>query len=297
MPDEAPQDQLESIVERWKAMPVGIRPPQSDISVYKQAILATNPQPDAAVLLLGSTPELRDLILQLKLKLTSCDVDMIFWQAMSKLLSFEGEEEFIHTNWLELDSDRQYNFIIGDCPLNMLTWEEIQELVSKFHKMLNKNGRIILRLQSINEELTMDTLRQAIADYPQERTDRLFLAHLHCLTESLRNRHYPEQTRREFYESVVSQYLTLVEMDNLRPILRDRRNCYPNHKSLNHLLLQHFEILQCKPSSAPTWGTAYIYILKLHQPVPTLLTSGKLHDQGSTESDLHSKITRPQPRW
>lgn len=262
MSDKVSQDQLESIAQRWRNMPVGIRPPQMDIAIYEQAIVETNPQTDATVLLLGSTPELRDLVLRLKLKLTGCDVDVTFWQAMSRLVSAEGEEEFIHSNWLELDPDQQHDLIIGDCPLNMLTWGEIQVLVPKLREILNSNGRMVLRLQSANEQLTMDTLKQAITDYPQERTGRPFLAYLHCLTESLRNTHYPEQTRREFYESVVSQYLNPKEMESLRPMLRDRRNCYPNHQDLNDLLLQHFEILQCGASSAPTWGTAKIYVLK-----------------------------------
>ena len=90
----------------------------------------------------------------------------------------------------------------------------------------------------------------------------MFLLYLHFLTESLRNTYHPEQTRREFYESVVSQYLTSEEMDVLRPVLSDRKNCYPNHKDLNSLLLQQFEILQCEPRSTPSWGTAYIYSLK-----------------------------------
>lgn len=262
MSDEVSQDQLESIAQRWRNMPVGIRPPQLDITIYEQAILVANPQPDATVLLLGSTPELRDLALRLKLKLTGCDVDATFWQAMSRLVSAEGEEAFIHTNWLELSPDHQYDFIIGDCPLNMLTWGEIRELVPKLREMLTSDGRMILRLQSANGQLTMDTLKQAITDYSQERTGRSFLAHLHCLTESLRNIHSPEQTRREFYESVVFQYLNPEERESLRPMLRDRRNCYPDHQDLNDLLLQNFEILQCEPSAAPTWGTANIYVLQ-----------------------------------
>ncbi|MEZ5452423.1 MAG: hypothetical protein R3E93_06320 [Thiothrix sp.] len=103
------------------------------------------------------------MALRLKLKLTGCDVDATFWQAMSRLVSAEGEEAFIHTNWLELSPDHPVQFIIGDCPEHVDMGRNPG--AGSQAAGLKSHGQMILRLQSANRQLTMDTLKQAITDY------------------------------------------------------------------------------------------------------------------------------------
>lgn len=257
------QQQIKEIAKIWSNMPAGVRPEQVDLAVYQQVFDNWNVNIEQDSLLLGATPELRDVLMRYPLRRTACDIDDTFWQAMTTLLTEQGTETFIHSNWLDMPETQQYEWIVGDCALNMLTWPEMQALVAKLQRLLKPTGQMCLRVQSINPQLNLEhSLPEAIQAYSGEKTERGFLMYLHCLTESLRNAHAPEQNRREFYEQVVAQYLTDEEMTSLRPLLRERRNCYPPRAALQQLFKEHFCIVKQEPSQATgSWGTAEFYVL------------------------------------
>ncbi len=253
---------IRCILENWSAISAAVIPPPDDIAFYQQALLAANLPSGATVLLLDSTSELRDMVLRQGLRLIRCNMDAVFWEAMPGLIVPEGDETFLNPDWLEVAEGQRYDLLLGGSSLDMLTWEDVQTLISKTHRLLKSGGRVVLRAKTANKQLTLNSLRQAIENYPTVRCDHSFLTYLHDLIESLRNTYFPVVTRREFYESVVSEHLTIEEMTEVRSLLRDRKHCYPTRTVFIDLLQQHFEILLCQPSAASCWGTAHLYMLK-----------------------------------
>jgi len=256
---------IAALARSWAAM-TSIRPPVADLARYEQALVESALPPGSEVLLLGATPELRSMILAHGHRLTGCDIDEPFWRAMTSLRTVGGDETFIHGDWLALPEEHRHALVLGDGSLNMLTWPGIQAMVAKLPGLLRAGGRVVLRIQAVNPALDLDTLREAIAAYSHARTTMAFVASIHCLVESLRNAMSPELGRREFYESVVSRYLDAQELEALRPMLRDKRNCYPPMPALEGLLRERFASVHHEPCPGPdTWGTMHLFVATLAQ--------------------------------
>ncbi len=269
---------IDQMVARWSSMPSPIRPSPEDQALWRDAVRADAPRPGAEVLLLGSTPELRDIVHELSrergldLRLTGCDIDELFWRAMTRLCrdsSHESRERetFIHGDWLELPARGRFDLVLGDGSLNMLGWDAMTRMVPKLAAHLRPRGRAVLRVQTYNPALGLDTLERAIAEYPGERADRAFLLSIHFLVESLRSAQYPELSNREFYRRVAARFLKPEELARLLPLTRDKRNFYPSEAAVESLLAQHLDIASRTPCSGPrAWGTAKLYVLTPRTP-------------------------------
>lgn len=260
---QAREHYLLFFAQRWAAVTPPMRPSGEELVRYEKAILGKKPRDGATALILGSTPELRSLALKHHLKTTGCDIDDGVWKALTSLRTVEGEEDFIHGNWLNLPESRRYNFILGDCSFNMLTWDEMQILAAKVRALLKEDGVSIQRIQAAPESLTLDTIGQAVAAYRRGGYEISLFFYLIFLGEALRNLLRPEMNNREFFESVVFNYLTPDEASQMRPALVDRKFGYPKWNDMLALLERHFTIVREEKSTEPgIWDTASVFVLK-----------------------------------
>jgi len=250
-------------IKKWQSVTPPMRPSQEEMASFEKALIDSGLKEGAEALILGATPELRSLTLKLKLKTTGCDIDKEFWEAMTFLRTFEGAEEFIHGNWLDLDEDRQYDFILADCSLTMLSWEEIQILVPKLRSLLKDGGLSIQRILNANPNLDLDSISEAMDSYRKDNPGISLNLYLYFLAESLRNTLQPEMTTREFFEAFVFPRLKPEETDKLKPYLVDRKFSYPPREDLLTLIEESFVVVSEVKSSGPgLWDTAWIYVLK-----------------------------------
>ncbi|MGB9006584.1 MAG: class I SAM-dependent methyltransferase [Candidatus Aminicenantales bacterium] len=260
---QAREHYLNFFAQRWAAVTPPMRPSREELVRYEKAILGAKPRDGATALILGSTPELRSLALKHRLESTGCDIDDGVWKALTSLRTVEGEEGFIQGNWLNLPESRQYDFILGDCSFNMLTWDEMQKLATKIRALLKEDGISIQRIQAAPESLTLDMIGQAVAAYRRGGFEMPLFFYLIFLGEALRNLFRPEMNNREFFESVVFNYLTPEEASQIRPALVDRKFGYAKWKDMLALLERHFTIVHEEKSTEPgIWDTASVFVLK-----------------------------------
>lgn len=249
--------------KKWSCVTPPMRPSAAELAFYEKALIEFCPGERANALILGATPELRSLALKHRLRTTGCDIDAGFWRAMTLLRTIEGEEEFIHGNWLEIAEDRRFDVILGDCALAMLSWEDDRLLVPKIHALLGDGGVSIQRLLTANEALTLDDIGPAMEAYREDGQRLSLNLHLIFLAESLRNLYRPEMTNREFFESAVFPHLTPAEIELQRPFLIERKFTYPRRTDLEALLERHFTVVRTEESFGPgIWGTAWMCVLK-----------------------------------
>lgn len=261
-PTAAPDDVLERIARSWAAMRPPIRISAENLSRYDTALRALELAPGADALLLGSTPELRTLAATHGLRLTGADIDATFWTAMGRL-GGRAEDAFIAGDWLDLPADRTWDVVLGDGSLNMLPWPRMTTMMARLRRLLPPGGPALLRLQAIDPAIDLDALRAAFAAWSGPRDTRPFLIAHHFLVESLRNAMHPEMTNRAFYEAVVGPLLDPADFERLRPLLRDRRNCYPPLDDLMAALEQHFVIVDRQPCLEPGAGrTTFFFALR-----------------------------------
>ena len=240
-----------------------MRPSREELVRYEKAVLEVKPRHSSTALILGSTPELRSLALKHHLETTGCDIDDGVWKALTSLRTVEGEEDFIHGNWLNLPESRRYDFILGDCSFNMLTWDEMKKLAAKVRTLLKEDGVSIQRIQAAPESLTLESIGQAAIAYRRGGFEISLFFYLIFLCEALRNLFRPEMNNREFFESVVFNYLTPDEAAQIRPALLDCKFGYPKWKDMLALLERRFRIVREEKSTEPgIWDTASVFVLK-----------------------------------
>ena len=249
--------------KKWSFVTPPMRPSAAELAFYEKALIEFCPGERANALILGATPELRSLALKHRLRTTGCDIDAGFWRAMTLLRTIEGEEEFIHGNWLEMAEDLCFDVILGDCALAMLSWEDDRLLVPKIHALLGDGGVSIQRLLTANEALTPNDIGPAMEAYRKDGQGLSLNLYLIFLAESLRNLFHPQMTNREFFESTVFPHLTPAEIERQRPFLIERKFTYPRRTDLEALLERHFTVVRTAESAGPgVWGTAWMCVLK-----------------------------------
>jgi len=248
--------------KKWSFVTPPMRPAPEDLAFYEEALLESKPAAGGTALILGATPELRSLALKFGLRPAGCDVDADFWQAMTYLRTVEGEEDFIHGDWLDLPAVPRYDIILADCSLTMLEWKKMEVFVPRLRAMLKRGGISVQRIQHANDRLTMEHIVPALESYRRDDSSMSISLYLTFLVESLRNSYHPRMTYREFNEAFVLPHLTPDEAGRLRPMLVDRRFFYPPRKNFMALLEESFVVSRIRECTGPgVWGTAEMVVL------------------------------------
>lgn len=99
-------------------------------------------------LVLGATPELRDIVLSYNHHLTTVDRDTKMLEAKSKLMHYQHHpnETVVISNWLAIHfPDNTFDVILGDGVLTALTQEDQKTLLDILHRILKPTGYLLLR--------------------------------------------------------------------------------------------------------------------------------------------------------
>lgn len=257
------QAQYLAIARRWSAITPPVRPSAEDVGCFERAILESRLGDGASALILGSTPELRSLAHTHRLATTCCDIDKNVYVAVSTLRTAQGEETFIHENWLNLTPPPQYDLIVGDLSLNMLTPQQIEELVPRLAALLSAGGVCVQRVNVVDENLTLDSIGPAIELCRRAAFAPPLLNHLTFLVESLRNDHFPEMTMGQFFEELLYPRLVDGESEHLKPLAVRMKFGFLRPDAMAALLSRHFVVTRTARSEGPgTWQTTRIYTLR-----------------------------------
>lgn len=142
----------ELFLERWNQIGAPIRPSEEECRLYEEYIRKAAGNHKSKLLILGATPELRDLALHHSLKPVCCYHDIRVWQAMMFFMKHSGEEKFIHLNWLEMSEKDRCDIVLGYYSLNMLPRDSIKPFIEKTANLTKKGGLYIQRIGTSNEK-------------------------------------------------------------------------------------------------------------------------------------------------
>lgn len=104
--------------------------------------------PDIKALVLGATPELRDIVLSHGHKLTTVDRDAIALAEKSQQMHYQHHpnETVLIQDWLKLDfPPSTFDVILGDGALTALPQDKQEILLDKLHEILKPTGYLLLR--------------------------------------------------------------------------------------------------------------------------------------------------------
>jgi len=164
----------EEMCQRWELFAPPGRPSSQDIQIYKQYIdeiikeKRQNGQKKFHVLILGATPEIRDMLAtydNIQVVLVDITIDMIL--AMTELMQKKPKNEiWIRSNWITvpLQSD-MFDVIISDLVICNIDPEKHEDFFLNIIKLLKIDGYWINRIYCIDENTSIRSMEQLFDEY------------------------------------------------------------------------------------------------------------------------------------
>ncbi|TKJ17812.1 hypothetical protein CEE44_04775 [Candidatus Woesearchaeota archaeon B3_Woes] len=162
------KDWSDEFVYHWKYYKSPARPSISDLRFIKKNIKSKGK--NAKVLILGSTPEYRNMCGQLKLSVTLIDFSKKNYQYLNREVKNKPKEKFVQGNWLKTVLDEKFDIILADNIVNMFKKKDINKLFSNVSKMLKDDGYFITRtyFRDKGEKYTGDnSIKEYRREYPK----------------------------------------------------------------------------------------------------------------------------------
>jgi ubiquinone/menaquinone biosynthesis C-methylase UbiE len=138
------------ISENWKKVLPPIRPSNADIKTYATLIKKhSGKRKNLKILILGSTPELRDLAHKLCAETTVADMSSDMIMSMSELMKQKkgiDEEFWIKGSWVNVPlAENYFDAILGDAVSSNMPWKLADDWMHHMTKLLKKDGIFIER--------------------------------------------------------------------------------------------------------------------------------------------------------
>jgi hypothetical protein len=254
---------LDLFLEKWATIKEPIRPSKEENRFYEYYIEEISKRDEPQMLILGATPDFRDMAIKRGITPVSADLVPEIFDAMKDWMEEEGEEEFLQCDWLEIPENRKYDLIIADGALNMLSRNALFPYFEKMSRILKDNGLFVQRILITNENLDLKAYERAIKEYREKKYDmNIFLYTLYfknCLQEIM----FPDLTPTEIYEQWLFPYHTDEEKAVIREYLFFSRIYFPFQKELDEAIEKFFNVVRLRRyDDIGFWDTGAQYVLK-----------------------------------
>lgn len=144
--------------EVWKIMPSPARPSNGEQNIFYKYVNNYQKEKNKKIklLILGSTPEFRDIFNDQRFEVTCIDINEPIYKALTLLQKkVNNKEKFIKDNWLYFNNKEKYDVIIGDAITAMFSLEYYNKLFENMSNHLVKNGLLILRVPYQDENFNI----------------------------------------------------------------------------------------------------------------------------------------------
>lgn len=147
------------------------RPSIEEVSKYHEWLKRISAgKPGLRALVLGATPELRDLLNQLGFKTHCIDINLEMVLAMDGLVSHKNPDEvLIRANWLENPlSGSYFDVVLGDAVFPNIPWEHRTDLYDEIVRVLKPNGYFINRAFYAPEKQRYESIDDILAIFAKK---------------------------------------------------------------------------------------------------------------------------------
>jgi len=157
---------FELFAEKWQNTFPPSKPFIGDLIVFRKLFQQYKNKggQKTKILILGATPELRDLVAGDQTVVAVADVNKTMIKAMTLLRKKKSREKLIVGRWQNLPIKEKYDLIIGDAPLNMLDNKDIPDTLNRIARVLKPNGYFLHRTLLFNPKKKIKA-SQAINDW------------------------------------------------------------------------------------------------------------------------------------
>ncbi len=134
------------VVPLWGEYTSPFRPSEKEILIYSEYIKELGEN----ILLLGATPEIREVLSKFKLKVTLLDSSLDMIKGMFNYGKIDRKNEtWINDNWLKIDKvfeKNNFDLILGDLVLRNIDASQQEKFLKKTANVLSSDGLLLLRI-------------------------------------------------------------------------------------------------------------------------------------------------------
>lgn len=161
-----PKDWADEFVYHWKYYIAPARASPSDLEFIKKKILQKGRA--AKILVLGATPEYRNLCGELGIEVTLLDFSRKNYEYLANEVKNRPKETFVEGDWLNTVLDEKFDIILGDNVIDMINKKDLKALLSNISRMLKKDGLFMPRTY-VRDKGERYNPEQVIKEYREER--------------------------------------------------------------------------------------------------------------------------------
>lgn len=140
------------MADHWEMLASPGRPSTDELRLFKKGIDAVfrdkREKKTKRILVMGSTPELRDLAQSYQAEVTLVDINWEMTLALTTLMKTKRPKEiWVRANWLEAPFPENYfDIILGDFTFENLPFAQHDTYFRNIHRWLKSEGRYISRI-------------------------------------------------------------------------------------------------------------------------------------------------------
>ena len=172
-----------AFAKRWvKYWVEPARPTKSELAFIKLALQKRmRKNQELRVLVLGSTSEYRDMLIELKAKYpTIVDFSAKNYQILSGAMKYRRQytksERFVEDNWIKMRLREQFDVIMGDAVINVISRQDCEPFFKNMARHLKQNGIFLAKTWVRFSDVPPYTDVQIVSKFRKEIKKTDFLA-------------------------------------------------------------------------------------------------------------------------
>ncbi len=215
-------------------------------------------RPQAKILVLGSTPELRDLALKYNCQLITVDLSQEMIAKLTPLMKYNpaGQEKIYYANWLQMPlTGQSIDIILGDGVYANAYYENWSCFSQELKRVLKKDGRIIVREIEIDPSRERKTVEQHDQEFQQQKYhwfDLWFNLYLYSdLTEQCYDAENYKWSLEKFYQQLETAWkqgrLSAAAWQTMAWFKGNLTHSFVDYPLLTNHLQKHFTLIKRVP--------------------------------------------------
>ncbi len=158
-----------NLANYWRQLGPPIRPSKMEIKNYEQFLpLAIKKRKKLKILILGATPELRDLAHKYQAEVTVVDINWQMIMAMRELMKYKNKPEiWVKSGWTAVPlADNYYDVILGDGVVGNISQNDSRQWWQHLNEFLKNGGYFITRIfvGLYDKKAVADEFRKLLSD-------------------------------------------------------------------------------------------------------------------------------------
>jgi len=129
----------------WHLVPPPARPAPSDLAFIEKYVKRLD-RTSSKALILGCTPEYRDLLMKYRIKTLCADYHPESFHRFRKHMKQEDSSILFETDWREMEFDGEFDLILGDLAFNMLNFRDWNNVSGRMNRALKPEGNALQRI-------------------------------------------------------------------------------------------------------------------------------------------------------